>query len=239
MSGPFRSAARSRRVPAMKTRARMKIALVDFDANVNFLDSLERLANKSQSYFYFQLEYLAYPRAAILPKYYHPRKEPVDRFIVAEVEDYLSRAPDALKVDLVCAFTAALINDEEYDDLFSTSLTSNSDVYLISTFDLRDYARKSGCSYAKAVFWQCISVILTNHGLPTHAKTAGCPLDFCDNREDLMDGLRKMRFDHKPCRSKVKDDDMLAAIDRLLELELPDNQAGTGRGFTPSAPDQI
>jgi hypothetical protein len=142
------------------------------------------------------------------------------------VENYLSQAPEALKVDLVCAFTGAMIADEDYDDLFYSSLESNPAVYVISTVDLKEYARDSGCSYAKAVLRQCISAILTHYGLETHPETFGCPLDFCFYRDDIKVGLRKMSFDHKSCRSKVKDPDMLRAVDELFTLELPEHQSG-------------
>jgi hypothetical protein len=51
-----------------------------------------------------------------------------------------------------------------------------------------------------------------------HPKTRACLFDFCYDRHDLVEGLRKSRFDHKVCRRKITDDRLLKAIDALLAL---------------------
>jgi hypothetical protein len=51
-----------------------------------------------------------------------------------------------------------------------------------------------------------------------HEETVGCFMDLCWERDDILVGLRKMRFDHRDCRDKIKDREQLAALDALLEL---------------------
>src|SRR5262249_891910 len=129
-----------------KSEVEIKVALADFDANVDFLAALVEAANEAQQYYSFQVVYLPHPRAAIHPKYYRSDKKEVGRFQISQVEEYLANAPQGLKVDLVCAFTGCLIENEEYDDLFFTSLQSNRAVSLLSTYGLRDYAKKAKIS---------------------------------------------------------------------------------------------
>jgi hypothetical protein len=46
-------------------------------------------------------------------------------------------------------------------------------------------------------------------------------MDYCDNRDDILVGLRHLTFDHEPCRQRLNDSpDQLAAIDSLVELLL-------------------
>jgi hypothetical protein len=55
--------------------------------------------------------------------------------------------------------------------------------------------------------------------LAYHRKTLGCLFDRCDLRADLVKGLSHMKFDHKQCRNKMKNGNLLKAIDALLALE--------------------
>lgn len=92
----------------------------------------------------------------------------------------------------------------------------------------REYARQSNVSFARATFSLCLSEVLHQDPrwhLEEHSETAGCLLDFCDNRDDLVFSLGHMRFDHEECRGKVFDADMLEAIDRLLGVELDETMA--------------
>jgi len=52
-----------------------------------------------------------------------------------------------------------------------------------------------------------------------HDDTYGCPFDFCGNRGDIVVGLKKMKFDHKECRSKIRDLEQLAAIDHFFGID--------------------
>jgi len=54
--------------------------------------------------------------------------------------------------------------------------------------------------------------------LSYHDETRGCLFDFCERRQDIVEGLRNKRFNHKSCRGKIKDADLLAAIDVLMAI---------------------
>jgi hypothetical protein len=207
-----------------KARAKVPVALVDFDANVDFLPDLAAAANGAQVYYDFEVLYLPFPSGVVRPARYDVTGTEVPRFYMPELEGYLDKAPESLKVKVICCLTSGLIADgEKYDDLFSLPLATNPNVFAISTYGLRDYAKEAKTSFAKATLFLCISELLMldpRWSLQCHPETVGCPLDFCDERDDIVEGLKKMEFSHQECRQKIKDEDMLKAIDAFLALKV-------------------
>lgn len=204
-------------------QSKTSVALVDLDSRVGFLPDLAERANLAQSYFHFQVAYPPVPSASATAN--------VDGKVVvvtrvARLSEPLSNLPDVLAVDQVCCLTGYLISDPSDDDpdlndLFSTVLPSNPNVQLISTHGLREYALKANVPFEGAVLFLCLGQLLVHDerwGLGFHKNTAGCVLDYCDNRDDILVALAPMRFDHKPCRARVKDKVLLAAIDKLMVL---------------------
>ena len=57
-----------------------------------------------------------------------------------------------------------------------------------------------------------------------HGETMGCLFDYCEDRHDIVVGLKRMRFDHEPCRKLIRDPTQLAAIDALVAAKLGDGQ---------------
>jgi hypothetical protein len=203
-----------------KAQAKVPVALVDFDANVDFLPALAAGANDAQVYYDFEVLYLPFPSGVVRPAYYDVTGADVPRFHLPELEGYLDKAPENLKVKFICCLTSGLIADGgECNDLFSAPLATNANVFAISTYGLRDYAKKARTSFAKATLFLCIAQILVAGPLEYHAQTVGCPLDFCEKRDEIVEGLKKMEFSHKECREKIKDEDMLEAIDALFTLK--------------------
>jgi len=201
-----------------KEAAKVKIALVDIDSKVGFLPDLVEAANQAQSYYHFRVVYLPMPSGSFvtdadetsLPQMYLPR-----------IESYLRNAPQDLGVDFVCCLTQNLIADGLWRNLFAAPLNTNQNVAAVSTFHLREYASKAKTTYAKATLCICMAMIVASDkrwGLGFHDETVGCMFDFCENRDDIVIGLSRMRFDHEVCRSKIKDQAQLDAIDALAKL---------------------
>jgi hypothetical protein len=209
-----------------KRTRRVKIALVDIDSKAGFLPELVEAANSAQTYYEFQVFYLPVPSGIIRPGF--PDGETLPQMFLPRLEPYLSETPERLGVDFVCCLTRCMVAGEdegsEFWNYFAAPLNSNSRVIVFSLFDLRDYAREAGVSFAKATLCLCLSMLVAmdpRWNIEHHKKTAGCLFDFCGNREDIVVGLRKMRFDHASCRAKIKDPKQLAAIDALLALDVP------------------
>ncbi len=208
-----------------KQSARVPIALVDFDANVDFLPALAAAANAVQAYYDFDVLYLPFPSGVVRPAYYDLARTDVPRFHLGELEGYLDQAPQSLSVKVVCCLTSALLADGEVDDLFSLPLTTNQDVFAISTYGMREYAMQAGTSFAKATLYLCVAGLIHRDprwSIDYHDETVGCPLDYCNNRDDTVVSLRKMEFSHSQCRDRITDQEMLTAIDALLALNIGD-----------------
>jgi len=208
--------------------AKVKVALIDLDAKVGFLPDLVNVANNSQSYYSFQVTYMPLPSGVIRndfdngmapPQIYLPRLE----------ESFLNISQD-LKVDKVCCLTACLIagkeNGSTYWNHFSAPLNSNHNVFVISSYDMRSYGRKANVPFSKVMLYICLSMLLATDerwNVVYHEQTAGCLLDYCKNRADIVAGLKKMTFSHESCRRLITDDMQLKAIDELLNVVVPEN----------------
>jgi hypothetical protein len=202
-------------------KARVKVALLDIDAKVGFLPDLARRINGAQGYYYFKVVYVPIPSG-----YVRTDLSEDPQTFVPRLQDVLRPLPKQLQVDFVCGLTQHLIasgsKGREYWNYFTSSVTDSNSVFVISTFDLRRYAHQAKKPFAKAVFSLCLSMLVASDSrweIDFHRKTAGCLFDFCENRDDIMFNLRKTKFDHKSCRSKIEDPVQLAAIDNFYALE--------------------
>jgi len=206
-----------------KTRARVRVALADFNSGAGFLPDLVDVANSVQEYYDFDLIYLPFPSGAIVRGGFEEYPD-VPRFSLTAIQDAMVTLPADLEVQVAIGLTKYLIATATYSDMFTEQHPLNRDVRFVSTYGVRDYASQADVSFARATLSLCLSELLRQDPrwkLEEHPETVGCLLDFCENRDDLVVSLKRMAFEHKACRSKVRDPDMLAAIDRLLGIELP------------------
>lgn len=102
----------------------------------------------------------------------------------------------ALELDLLVVVVSPMIMDldtssgePESWNLFSTSKDG---VVIASAYNLREYARE-----AKRSFEGCLAAVVaaavvqeTYDKVESHSKTRGCIFDFCDDRNDIVKGLR-------------------------------------------------
>jgi hypothetical protein len=203
----------------------VKVALVDIDSKVGFLPDAVTLLNDSQSYYQFEVAYRTIPSG-----YVRSDIGSVPQTFVPRLDDVLRPLPKELGVDYVCGLTqhpiAGNINDEIYYNYFTSSITQTLDVFVISTYDLRRYAREADVPFSKAVLYLCLSMLLAcdlRWGLDYHQKTHGCFLDLCEQRADIIVGLKKGRFDHIACRKKIKESTQLEAIDAFWSLDFSES----------------
>jgi CHAT domain len=218
-------------IPGKKDKARMCVALVDFDAKAGLLPELVKAANDKQDYYNFEVDYLPVPSQAIRTDMKDVSGQLLEpQLYLPYVEDYLLEAPKNLNVDKVCCLTQcwiAGINEDEDNKIFDTyrysALNRSENVVAISVNKLAAYANEAGVSYAKAILYICLSsIVASDEDLPEmiHDETVGCLFDNCPNPGDLVIGLKNMKLDHMKCREKIKNEQQLAAIDALLELQL-------------------
>jgi hypothetical protein len=216
-------------IPANKEAAKMRVALIDFDAKVGFLPDLIEQANKAQHYYNFEVNYIPLPSGSIRTDFVEQDGEAAfPQLYLPVIEDYIMTIPEDLNVDKVCGLTRCRIAGTDpktgpFQDYRASALNNSEDVMAISVYKLKDYAKQSSISYAKAILYVCLGmVVATDKRLPKmiHAETAGCLFDDCQNRDDIVVGLKKMKFEHDKCCSKIKDQEQLVAIDALLALDV-------------------
>lgn len=205
----------------IKVKAKVKVALLDIDSKVGFLPDLVRRVNDAQGYYNFEVVYVAVPSG-----YVRTDLSEDPQTFVPRLKDVLQPLPQQLHVNFVCGLTQHLIaggsKGREYWNYFTSSVTDSDSIFVVSTFDLRRYAQKAKKSFAKAVFRLCLSMLVASDprlDIDFHKETTGCLFDFCENRDDILVGLKKMKFDHEFCRSKIKDSLQLAAIDSFFALD--------------------
>jgi hypothetical protein len=214
-----------------KEKARMNVALVDFDAKLGFLANLVQRVNDAQDFYNLEVDYYPLPSGAIRMDLTDERDAiSTPQLYLPAIEDYLNDAPSSLGVDKVCCLTKCWIagidddnNDEPFKSYRLSALNQNEDVLAISVVNLMGYAEEAQTSYAKAILYICLSAIVaSDKNLPEliHEETAGCLFDNCRRQSDIVVGLRKMKFDHDLCRGKIKDETQLKAIDALLALDI-------------------
>lgn len=222
-----RPISKSARKDKPSKKAKVRVALLDIDSKIGFLPELARRVNAAQDYYNFEVVYVAVPSG-----YVRTDLSDNPQTFVPRLSEVLEPLPQQLHVDFVCGLTQHLIaggaKGDEYWNYFTSSIGESDSVFVVSTFDLRRYAREARKSFAKAVFSLCLSMLVASDprwGIDFHKKTAGCLFDFCEKRDDILVGLKKMKFDHEPCRSKIKDPVQLKAIDSFFALEFSEKTA--------------
>src|SRR3989442_898433 len=191
-----------------------RVALVDIDAKVADLPDLIEKTNAVQSFYQFRIAYPPTPSGS-----FHVQGEHQPTMYIPRVKDYFAEFPKKLDSDYVCCLTACQIDDGEVADLLIATLGDRKNVSIVSTFGLRGYSREAEVNFDKAVLFLCLGSLLAmdeRWDLEFHDETAGCILDYCDELNDLVEGLKHMKFDHDRCRSQIKDEKQLQAIDSLL-----------------------
>lgn len=194
------------------------VALVDIDARAGFLAAAIQSANDAQTYYEFRVAYLPVPSGAV--------RRDIDRIsspqlFIPALEEFATTTPGQLGADRVCFLTRNLLASYDYWNHFGAALENHYGVFFVSTADLREFAQEAGTTFAKTVLLVCLSMLMRTDerwDLDFHEETVGCLLDYCANRHDMVASLKRMRFDHAPCRSKIKDEKMLAAIDAIVAL---------------------
>lgn len=218
---PLRGAA-----PRPDVAPHVRVALFDLDAKIGFLPDLTESANRAQTYYSFEVVHLPVPAGALQQHAEETSTESQAMTFIPRLERTLSNARRRLSVDRLCGLTRYLLAGHHSatgstSGFFAASLVSDPHAFVISTCELRSCAEQAGLPFEHAALRVCLAMLLTTDerwGLSPHLETAGCPLDFCEFRTDLVQGLRNDHFDHRPCRDRIKDRDQLAAIDALFAL---------------------
>jgi len=197
--------------------AKYRVAIVDLDTRAGFLPDLIERANAVQSYYAFEVVYMPVPSG------YERELDSATQTYIPHLSGLLKARQSELKVNHLCCLTANMLAGEEESETYYNYFTvgDDPDVSFVSTYGVREYARLAKVSFAGAILYLCISMLLISDPrweLSEHEETLGCLFDFCELRSDLVIGLRNRAFDHQKCRRRIQDRHQLEAVDTLLAL---------------------
>jgi len=198
-----------------REKAAVRVGLIDLDAKAGFLPALVEQANKAQNYYFFRVVYLP------IPSGYTREIDGYTQTYVPSLASYLMKKREELAEDYLCCLTKNMIAGEEYWSFFASAQETGGAVSTVSTFDVRRYAEAAGTTFAKACLCLFLAMLLMGDdrwGLMPHERTYGCFFDLLMNRDDIVVGLKKMKFDHLACRHRIHDAKQLRSIDSLLAL---------------------
>ena len=131
---------------------------------------------------------------------------------------------DYLNADLVACLTRYPLAFERGNKIHFNYVSSPSSIderfMFISTHLLYGFTREAKCTFEKGIAYIMLSQLLvyfTNLGY--HEKTCGCPMDFCETRSDMVEGLKRMKFCPE-CFGKIEDANLKEAVQAVLTDEL-------------------
>ena len=129
-----------------------------------------------------------------------------------------------LNVDLAACLTkyplAFTREDYLYFNHFSSPSSLDERFMFISTHLLHDFTRQAGCTFEKGIVYIIVSQLLVYFtDLGYHKETKVCIMDYCENRRDMIRGLREKRL-CPDCLIEVKDENLRKAVEAILSDEM-------------------
>jgi hypothetical protein len=195
---------------AIKTR---HIAVWDIDVHSGFVNRVLDAINQRQQFFKFTRIEATVPMGLttsghrtreIVHKFGGNASDPAIEQSVWAEDIYHAARPilKSLKTDLLVCLLAPLIADRVTKPAFDHngveldffSVSSNR-IVLVSAFGLRNYAVKAGRPFEACLAALIVAQVFAEcFDLEEHDDTRGCIMDYCDNRDDVVQSLRKMEI---------------------------------------------
>jgi len=192
-----------------------KVALVDLDGRLPELGRVARGLSRAQSFFGFTAAHRPTPRTA--------RKT-----IGGSAQFYLDGVPDSfytaiapMNVDFAVCLTGAHIAFREKGRIVPNYLASPSvkdeRVMFVTHAGLREYAEQADVRFESAIAFEVTGQLVAYFlDIDYHDATRGCPMDFCDDLDDLVQGLRAGRF-CKSCAKRLRRNaELQTAVEALI-----------------------
>lgn len=147
-----------------------------------------------------------FERAVKRPLHDHEKQDVVRNMLVNEFLMFAESVRKRNELDSLVGITPAMLAFHEDNDTHWNyfSYGNGGPLSVVSTFGLRDYAGRAGRPFEAAVGLLIVGqLISTRNDLDFHEDTRGCPLDFNEDRESLIESIRLMRFDAE-CLKAIK-----------------------------------
>lgn len=197
---------------------RYRVGLIDLDMGISNFPQLALEFNKCQRYFHFTAptnadNYTA--REAVIS--IHNQKN----LSVYEIDKSFFEQFDQLAVDVVGCFTKHALafadpNGHIRYNFISGPSKVDSRFMFISAYQLHSFVQKAKCSLEEGLAHILVSQLVVCYTeIGFHGEISECPMDFCDDKENIVLSLKKREFCPK-CVKRFKDENLLEALNKLL-----------------------
>ena len=192
-----------------------KAALIDLDGHLPELGRVARGLSRAQSFFGFTAAKQPTPRAARMSIEGRPQ------FYLDGVPDSFYTAIAPMNVDFAVCLTNAHVAFNEKGRITPNYLASPSvkdeRVMFVTSAGLREYAEQAEVSFETAIAFQVTSQLVAYFlDMDYHDATRGCPMDFCDDLDDLVVGLHAGRFCSSCTKRLGRLPELQAAVEKLV-----------------------
>ena len=199
---------------------RYRVGLLDIDLGLSNLRQLASDLNDAQDYFLF-----------VVP--HNPDLSPASSAVISisgqqylsvyEIDATFFAQFDDLVVDVAGCFTRyplafrdATRGTVEYN-YYSGPSKYDRRFMFVSANQLLSFCRSAGCSFEQGLTYILASQLMVYFaGVGYHRETRACPMDFCEFRADMIEGL-KVRHLCPSCASHPDNIELIDAFQRLLD----------------------
>lgn len=195
-----------------------RVGIADLDIGLTNLQQIAQRLNSIQSYFHFTCSTLPSVKDAVHTISIFPN------LAVYELPKHFFTEHQYLNVDLVACLTRYPLAFREDEHIvynyFSGPSEKDERFMFISTHQLYDFTKQADCSFEKGIVYIIVSQLVgyfTDWGY--HPITQACVMDFCQNRADMVKGLKTMRF-CSLCDSMIQNPELKEALEAILKDEI-------------------
>ncbi|NTU49963.1 MAG: hypothetical protein HGA87_03585 [Desulfobulbaceae bacterium] len=198
---------------------RYRVAILDLDLGLTNLMALASALNRCQSCFHFTCPSSSNREIAAKAVISITGQKNLS---VYQISQEFFNEFDELAVDVVGCFTKfplAFVNKDNGSvsyNYFSGPSDVDGRFMFISANELQQFTKAAERSLEEGLAYILLTQLVvhfTNIGY--HRNTAKCPMDFCEIRSNMIDGLRKREF-CKMCTDRIKDDELRSAFEGIL-----------------------
>jgi|GEM_PF-2880670 len=198
-----------------RSKTTVTVALWDIDARVGALPEIIYLLNQSQPVFTFFDLQAPIPSGLIIQADHFgswaqkrlgrrvskkEREEFQNNLMSNDFYKHASGVHKNLGVDYLVGFTQYMIAGEEDGKFFWSYFSAsspNNRILLVSTYELRDYARQAGRPFEVAVGMLIVGQLMAtiNKKVEFHQIDTGCLFDFNDDRVSVIECIKRLEIE--------------------------------------------
>lgn len=167
------------------------------------------------------------------------QQAPKNNFMFSDFREYASVVREQIGVDYLVGITQHMVAWEEGENIYWNYFsTSEKEIILVSAYDMREYAAQADRPYEAAVASTIIAQLLQEISEASlfHDENRGCLFDFNEDRDTIVEALRKARIE-KACLQLVDEKyrDAAEKMVRALRNYSPKSEGVKGQALKKSS----